>query len=72
MGKFQSTEYEKHLNWSPMMIKYVDDLPKLSTELDQIKEHKKELEVSIHYSINHYYILATCMYICILNCHRKK
>ena len=28
------------------MVEYVNELPKLSVELDQLNEHKRELEVS--------------------------
>ena len=49
IAKFQFTEHQKHLTWSTMMMEYVDKFPKLSIELEHLKEHKKELEVSIHY-----------------------
>ena len=39
-------EYQHHLNWSAAMVEYVNELPKLSVELDQLIEHKRELEVS--------------------------
>ena len=41
-----STEYQEHLGWSAKMVQYVNDLPKLSVELEQLNEHKQELEVS--------------------------
>lgn len=39
-------EYQGHLSWSAMIVQYVNELPKLSVELEELQKHKEELEVS--------------------------
>lgn len=48
-----SVEYQAHVSWSADIVQYVNDLPKLSVELEQLTQHKEELEVGdiIHHSI---------------------
>ena len=56
-------EYQSHLNWSATMVQYMNDLPKLSVELEQLKEHTEELKVS--HNINTIAALVDC-------CHRRR
>ena len=46
-------EYQGHLTWSAIMVEYVQELPKLSVELEQLVKHKEELEVILVYTTLH-------------------
>ena len=39
-------EYQAHISWSADIIHYINELPKLSVEMEQLSQHKEELEVS--------------------------
>ncbi|XP_065889965.1 microtubule-actin cross-linking factor 1-like isoform X3 [Dysidea avara] len=38
-------EYQGHITWSSVMVEYINELPKLSVEMEQLDHHKDELEM---------------------------